>query len=156
MKKLILACFAIALAASPLAVSAYAATDDQPERGGHHWMEERAALLDAHLAGFKAGLKLTPDQEKNWTPFEVAVRDAAKARAERFRAMRAQRDADERPSPIDRLRAASDRLAKGSADMKALADAAAPLYASLDDDQKRDFGVLFRDLVRHGRRHGRH
>ena len=31
--------------------------------------EMRAALLDAHLEGMKAGLKLTPDQEKAWGAF---------------------------------------------------------------------------------------
>ena len=40
------------------------------------------ALLDARLAGMKAGLKLTPDQEKLWGPFEAAVRDASKAHME--------------------------------------------------------------------------
>ena len=33
-------------------------------------------------------VKLTPEQEKNWAPFEAAVRDAAKARMEELRAMR--------------------------------------------------------------------
>ncbi|WP_158817659.1 Spy/CpxP family protein refolding chaperone [Methylocapsa sp. S129] len=112
-------------------------------------------MLDARLAGFKAGLKLNADQEKSWTPFETAVRDAAKARAERFREMRKQQDADEQPSPIDRMRMRSDRLAKGSVDLKALADAATPLYVSLDDGQKRDFGLLFREFLHHGRHHDR-
>lgn len=156
MKKFVLASLVIAaLAGSPLAYNAFAATDDSSTQGHHHWMEERAALLDAHLAGFKAGLKLTADQEKSWTPFENAVRDAAKNRAERFREMRKQQDADERPSPIDRMRMRSDRLAKGSADLKALADAASPLYASLDDGQKRDFGLLFRDLLHRHRQRNR-
>jgi hypothetical protein len=154
MKKLILAGVAIAaLTCSPLAIGAYAAADEQSDQGHHHGMEARAALLDARLAGFKAALKLTPDQEKSWTLFENGVRDGAKERAERFREMRQRRDADEQPSPIDRLRMRSDRLAKGSAAMKALADAATPLYVSLDDGQKRDFGLLLRDLIRTARHH---
>lgn len=156
MKKLILAAVAIAaLSGAPLAIGAYAATDDSSQ-GHHHAMEARAALLDARLAGFKTALKLNSDQEKNWTPFENAVRDAARDRAERFREMRDRRDADERPSPIDRLRMRSDRMAKGSATMKTIADAASPLYASLDDGQKRDFGLLLHDLLRMGRGHRRH
>jgi hypothetical protein len=154
MKKLILASATIAiLAVSPLAIGAFAAADDSQEHGHHHWMEERAALLDAHLAGFKAALKLTADQEKSWTLFENALRDAAKERAERMRAMRERGDSDEEPSPIDRMRMMSDRLAKRSAAVKTLADAATPLYVSLDDSQKRDFGVLFHDLLRRGHHH---
>ena len=47
-----------------------------------HWAADHEALLDANLAGMKAGLKLTPDQEKLWGPFETVVRDAAKTRME--------------------------------------------------------------------------
>ena len=36
-------------------------------------------MLDARLAGLKAGLRLTPDQEKLWGPFEAAVRDFAQS-----------------------------------------------------------------------------
>jgi hypothetical protein len=154
MKKLILASVTIAiLAVSPLAIGAFAAADDSQEHGRHHWMEERAALLDARLAGFKATLKLNSDQETSWGLFENAVRDGAKARAENMRAMRERRESDEEPSPIDRMRMMSDRLAKRSAAVKSLADAATPLYVSLDDGQKRDFGLLFRDLVHRGRHH---
>jgi LTXXQ motif family protein len=154
MKRLIIAAATVAvLALSPLAVGAFAAADDSQEHGRHHWMEERAALLDARLAGFKAALKLNGDQEKSWSLFENAVRDAAKARAENMRAMRERREGDEQPSPIDRMRMMSDRLAKRSAAVKTLADAATPLYVSLDDGQKRDFGFLFRDLLHRGRHH---
>jgi hypothetical protein len=111
------------------------------------------SALDARLAGFKAALKLNSDQEKSWGLFENAVRDGAKARAENMRAMRERRESDEEPSPIDRMRMMSDRLAKRSAAVKSLADAATPLYVSLDDGQKRDFGLLFRDLVHRGRHH---
>src|SRR5208337_4994652 len=52
-----------------------------------HLARDHEALLDAGVAGLKAGLKLTPDQEKLWPPFEAAVRDAAKMRMERMKAM---------------------------------------------------------------------
>ncbi len=45
-----------------------------------HWAADHEALLDAKLAGLKAGLRLTPDQEKLWGPFESAVRDLARMR----------------------------------------------------------------------------
>src|SRR5262245_40147201 len=58
--------------------------------------EDRAALTDARIAGLKAGLKLTPAQEKNWPAVEAALRDRAKLRADRmdqFMKMREQRRA---------------------------------------------------------------
>ena len=150
MKKFVIVTLAVAsLAGAAVSVNALAAGDPPP--GAEMRMENRAALLDAHLAGFKAGLKLTADQEKNWPVFENAVREIAKQRMEQFETIRAGREKGERLSPIDHMRMMSDRLAKGSADLKALADAAAPLYGSLDDGQKRNFGPLFHDLVREGR-----
>lgn len=159
MKKMILAGAAIALlASSPLVSAAFADANDMPAQGEHHhWMAQRAALLDAWLGGLKSGLKLTADQEKNWPLFENAVRGVAKDRADRFRAMREHEDDGDRPSLIDRLRLRSDRLAQRSTELKVVADAAAPLYASLDDGQKRTFTILFHVLARgfhHGGRHG--
>ena len=70
-------------------------------------------MLDAHLAGMKAALKLTPDQEKNWAPFEAAVRDAAKARVDAMHAMREAMRDGERPSPIDHMNTIADRPRQG-------------------------------------------
>ena len=46
--------------------------------------EDRAAFTDARIAALKAGLRLTPDQEKNWPAFETALRDIAKMHEERY------------------------------------------------------------------------
>jgi hypothetical protein len=156
MKNLILAGVAIALlAGTPYASTAFAAADDPAADSDHHGMGARAALLDAWLGGLKAGLKLTADQEKNWPVFENAVRGAAKDRADRFHARREHEDDAGRPSLIERLRMRSDRLAQRSTELKVVADAAAPLYASLDDGQKRTFGVLFHVLARESHFGGR-
>ena len=48
----------------------------------------------------------------------------------------------------------SDRLAKASEEVKKIADAAKPLYDSLDDGQKAHFGPLVRMLHENGPRHG--
>ena len=57
--------------------------------------EDRAAFADARIAAVKAGLKLTPDQEKLWPPVEAAVRDFAKLRIDRANArMNAPREED--------------------------------------------------------------
>jgi hypothetical protein len=112
--------------------------------------EDHAAMLDAHLAGMKAGLKLTTEQEKNWPAFETAIRDVAKARAEGWRQMHEQMGRGEHASPIEHMTMMSDRLQKMSAELKTVADASKPLFDSLTDPQKRHFGPLIREFVQHG------
>ena len=74
-------------------------------------MQERHALmLDAHLAAMKAGLKLTDEQAKNWPAFETAIREAEKARADRWRQARERMASGERPSPIERMTIMSEHL----------------------------------------------
>ena len=147
------------LAASLVGMSAfgsYAAADDATAPAHHSRMEERAALLDARLEGLRAGLRLTADEEKNWPAFESGVRAIAKARADRFREKREAEDESQSHSLIDRLHETSNRLAQRSTELKTLADATAPLYASLDEDQRHIFGALFRDLARSGHHRDHH
>ncbi len=117
------------------------------EGRGPGWMrmspEDRAAMTDARIAGLKAMLRLTPEQERHWPAVETALREAATQRnqrmterMQRWREMRENRDAA-RPDPVQRLRTMADRMAENAATMKKLADAAGPLYASLDEAQKR-------------------
>src|SRR5262249_54354135 len=89
----------------------------------------------------KAGLKLTPDQEKNWPAFETALRGMVTLRIERIKARQA---ASQQPpaSPFDRLARRADRMNKASAALKQIADTGAPLYASLHDSQKARFTIL--------------
>lgn len=166
-KKAVIAAAALALAGSTLVYAQH--------RPGHagHWRptaEDLSALTDARVAGLKAGLRLNAEQEKNWPAFEQAVRDFAKLRAERREAWllrertwydRDRSDRSDRPdasgepraeSPIDRLQRRADVLSRRAAAVKALADAAAPLYQSLDDAQKRRFVFLARTI---GPRHQR-
>ncbi len=110
-----------------------------------HWAADREAVLDAKLIGMKAELNLTADQEKLWGPFQAAVQDAAKARMGAMQEMMAKRG--EEMSPVDRLDAMADRLSKAAADVKKIADAAKPLYASLDETQKHEFATLGRMLM---------
>src|SRR5882724_9623005 len=105
--------------------------------------EDRAAFVDARIAAVKAGLKLTPDQEKLWPPVEAAVRDFAKLRIDRANArMNAERDSDQQKpdDPVARVRA--ENMTVTAAAMKKLADAADPLYKTLDDGQKRRLNIL--------------
>jgi zinc resistance-associated protein len=132
-----------------LLASAYAYAQQPPggRDGGRRWQpraEDRAAFLDARLAGLHAGLKLTPDQEKSWAGFEQGYRALAAQRAEQFNEVRGDRGRDRAGDPIQRAQRAADFLTKRGAALKQYADAAAPLYQSLDDGQKQRFDVLSR------------
>ena len=111
-----------------------------------------AAFADARVAALKAGLELTPDQAKNWPPFEQALRDMAQLR---IAAMEAREKADTAApaSPFDRLARRADDMSKRSAALKKVAEAGAPLYQSLNDDQKGRFVRLARMLRPHHHMH---
>jgi hypothetical protein len=109
--------------------------------------EDRAAFTDARIAAVHAGLKLTPDQEKLWPPLEAAVRDFAKLRIDRANArMNAKpddsSDAQKPDDPVAHLRERADNMVASGAALKKIADAADPLYKTLDDGQKRRLKIL--------------
>ena len=148
MRKLVIGSL-VALALAGGAV-AFAAGPDGPGFPHMPFMhEEPAFMLDAKLAGMKAALKLTPDQEKAWAPFETAVRDGDSARRDGWKAARARMESDQRPNPIEGLNFMSEGLGKASAEVKKVADAAKPLYDGLNEDQKHRFGPLLMSLAPH-------
>ncbi len=149
MKKVVLAGLAALTVAGSTAVYAH----QRPWSHHHHVRlnpEDRAALADARIAAIKAGLKLTPDQEKLWPPVESAVRDFAKLRIDRANArMEARRDATasdakDKIDPVARLHQRADDMAATATALKKIADAADPLYKTLDDGQKRRLAALTR------------
>jgi hypothetical protein len=129
---------------------ALAAEGDQPASRAErmqHWAADREMVLDAKLAGMKAGLGLTNDQEQLWAPFEAAVRDADKSRMDAMGQMMRMGAQGERMSPVDHLEAMADRLSQSATNVKKIAEAAKPLYDSLDESQKHKFGMLGRMLM---------
>jgi hypothetical protein len=122
------------------------------ERVQQRWRpsaEDISAFGDARIAALHAGLKLTAEQEKNWPAVESALRDLAKQRSERFAA----RASGDRPKdPIERLNLRADVMGQRAASLKKLADAAGPLYKSLDESQKHRFVMLARLDGRQGGR----
>ena len=130
--------------------------------------QDRTAIADARIAALHAGLTLTPAQEELWPPVEKAVRDFAKLRIDRAAAKiqakkesknEAKDDDTEKQAPVDhvaRLRAHADRMAETAAALKKIADAADPLYKTLDDGQKRRLMVLTRMNHGFGMGSGRH
>ena len=120
--------------------------------------DDMSAFADARIAAVKAGLRLTPDQEKLWPPVEAAVRDIAKLRIERINARR------NGPPPDDlmaRMHQRADAMNASATAFKRAVDAADPLYKTLDDNQKRRLALLTHmggrfDEWRHRFEHWRH
>jgi hypothetical protein len=141
--------------------------------------EDINSHVEGRLAALRAGLKLTPDQAKVWTPFEQASRELAKLEAERVAKARetppqptasaqpqagaptgakpptgtaAPQQASAPPPPpnmFEELQLSADALVKDGAAFKKLADAGAALYKSLDNEQKQRFAELSEGLIPH-------
>jgi hypothetical protein len=156
MTKHVLIAATVGLLALPnLSSSVFAAPPEAPEHfGAQHprfSAEDFAAFTDARIAALKAGLGLTAAQEKNWPALEAALREQAKARAARMAEWR-EKAAEPHPhnDAIEGLRQGAKRLAARSAALEKLADAAKPLYDSLDDAQKHRFWPLLHEGFRRG------
>src|SRR5436305_10896165 len=142
--------FAIAGAAA-LAIAGSTAVYAQHRPWFHQHMrhmqmnpEDRAAFTDARIAAVHAGLKLNPDQERLWPPVEAAVRDFAKLRMDRANARMNAQPQQRSDDPVARLRERADNMAASATALKKIADAADPLYKTLDEGQKRRLSVLTR------------
>jgi zinc resistance-associated protein len=107
---------------------------------------DRAAFLNARIAALHAGLTLSPEQEKLWPAVETAVRTAANnamARRQKFK------DAPAPASLVDRLRRRGENAVARGQNLEAIADAAAPLHATLSEDQKHRLPVLWHGVMPH-------
>ncbi|MFG1297739.1 MULTISPECIES: Spy/CpxP family protein refolding chaperone [Xanthobacter] len=116
---------------------------------------KRAAVFDARIADLKGALKLTADQEKLWPAFETTLRNVAQERAARMDALHAARQAARqsgqrpaRPDMVTRMRAASDRMATASGELRQVADTLDPLYKTFDPAQKKVFEQAARKDLR--------
>ena len=117
--------------------------------GARRWqpsIEDMRAFGNARIAGLRAGLALNAEQDKNWPAFEQAARDFQKLRIDRLSAgVEARRGGEPRTSnPAELMQRRAAAMAETSSALKKLADATGPLYAGLDDSQKRRFGILSR------------
>jgi hypothetical protein len=142
---------ALVIAGVSLAAAQSGPRPDAPR--GQPSVEDVRAMTDARVAALKAALRLTPEQEKSWPAVEAAIRDLAKERVDRISERRAARDRTTnapRPDVVERMRRGADAMSTRAASLKKLADAADPLYKSLDDSQKRRFSVLLHNTGRLG------
>ena len=131
-----------------------------PQRHGSTYARDRSDRAEltanqitndfaARTARIKADLRLTPEQEKNWPGFESAMSDMGKRYGDRQTAVQANRTQQKAPGDvIEQLRDEAQFLSDRSVDRNTLADAAQPLYASLDDQQKRRFAKELVDVSR--------
>ena len=107
--------------------------------------EQIVANSDSYIERIKTELNLTPDQEKHWFGFSSAMHYLGHNGAERLnlRVTRAKRDPPD--DIIEQMRNESQFLIDRAADQRNVADAAEPLYSSLDDKQKQ---VFIQEMVR--------
>jgi hypothetical protein len=150
MKRILLcALTAVAVSFSSFALTAAVAAGDQSAEAAHkermqHWAADHETMMDARLGGMKAALKLTPEQNPLWEAFENAVRGGARSRMDDMRQMMENR---ERMSSVERMDATAGHMARRADELKTIAQAAKPLYGSLDDTQKRKYELLHRETM---------
>jgi hypothetical protein len=113
--------------------------------------EQIVANSDAYIERIKAELQLTPEQEKNWTAFNSAMHYLGHNGADRLnlRIARAKRDPPD--DIIDQMRNEAQFLNDRAVDQRNVADAAEPLFASLDARQK---AIFIDQMVRLSRERG--
>ena len=101
--------------------------------------EQIVASSDANIERIKKELNLTPEQEKNWATFNSAMHYLGHNGADRLnlRIARAKRDPPD--DIIEQMRNEAQFLNDRAVDQRNVADAAEPLFASLDDKQKATF-----------------
>jgi hypothetical protein len=107
--------------------------------------EQLVANSDGYIERIKTELNLTPDQEKHWYGFSSAMHYLGHNGAERLnlRIARAKRDPPD--DIIEQMRNEAQFLIDRAADQRNVADAAEPLFASLDDKQKE---LFIQEMVR--------
>jgi LTXXQ motif family protein len=101
--------------------------------------DQIVANSDANIDRIKNELKLTPEQEKHWTGFNSAMHYLGHNGADRLnlRIARAKRDPPD--DIIEQMRNEAQFLNDRAVDQRGVADAAEPLFTSLDDKQKQTF-----------------
>ncbi len=134
--------------------------------------ETMARLEDGRIAGAKAALKLTPEQEALWAPVEEQIRaeyaERRKMHEERRAKHEARREAKKdgartKPTLPERVERQSERMANRATRMSAraawtkeFAAVLTPFYNSLSDEQKDVANHVLRRFAGGKKGHGRH
>lgn len=113
--------------------------------------EQIVANSDANIVRIKTSLNLTAEQEKNWTAFSDAMHMLGNNGAERLKLRNARAKRDPPDDIIEQMRNEAQFLNDRAGDQRAVADAAEPLYAVLDDKQK---ALFVQEMVKLSRERG--
>ncbi|HLX18007.1 MAG TPA: Spy/CpxP family protein refolding chaperone [Bradyrhizobium sp.] len=107
--------------------------------------EQIVATSDGDIDRIKTELNLTPEQERHWTAFNSAMHYLGHNGADRLnlRIARAKRDPPD--DIIEQMRNEAQFLNDRAVDQRSVADAAEPLFMSLDDKQK---AIFIEEMVR--------
>src|SRR5271167_215140 len=107
--------------------------------------EQIVANSDAYIDRIKNELNLTPEQERHWTGFNSAMHYLGHNGADRLnlRIARAKRDPPD--DIVEQMRNEAQFLNDRAVDQRNVADAAEPLFMSLDDKQK---AIFIEEMVR--------
>jgi pyruvate/2-oxoglutarate dehydrogenase complex dihydrolipoamide acyltransferase (E2) component len=153
-KHFLIAATAAALLLPSLSSAILAAPREKATEHQQLEAEHTAAFTDARIAALKAGLKLTSAQEKNWPALETTLREVAKDRATRTAEWNEKaKEHREKRDLIEGFRLGAKNLSARGAELEKIADAAKPLYDSLDDGQKHRFSVLLHEVFKHHDHH---
>ncbi|KXV14653.1 hypothetical protein CR51_03920 [Caballeronia megalochromosomata] len=116
---------------------------------------KREARVEERIAELHSSLKITPQQEDQWSKFADVMRDNGRTMSDLYRQRIAQRDT---MSALDDMKQ-YEQITQANADgTKRLVEAFEPLYASLSPEQKKLADANFRgehSKARHSRTHGR-
>ena len=106
--------------------------------------EQIVANSDANIERIKKELNLTPEQEKHWAGFNSAMHYLGHNGADRLKLRVARAKRDPPDDIIEQMRNEAQFLNDRAVDQRNVADAAEPLFASLDDKQK---AVFIQEMV---------
>ncbi|SAL00492.1 Spy/CpxP family protein refolding chaperone [Caballeronia ptereochthonis] len=116
---------------------------------------KREARVEERIAQLHSSLKITPQQEEQWSKFADVMRENGRTMADLYRQRIAQRDT---MSALDDMKQ-YEQITQANADgTKRLVEAFEPLYTSLSPEQKKLADSSFREehgKARHDRAHRR-
>ncbi len=101
--------------------------------------EQIVASSDANIERIKRELNLTPEQEKHWAGFNSAMHYLGHNGADRLNLRIARANRDPPDDIIEQMRNEAQFLNDRAVDQRNVADAAEPLFASLNEKQKATF-----------------
>ncbi|SCZ11575.1 Spy/CpxP family protein refolding chaperone [Microvirga guangxiensis] len=124
--------------------------DQQRQQRPRMTQDDYNRLVDARVAGLKAGLKLTGDQERLWGPVETAIRNAANQRYTRMTQFRENREQRRSADFMQRFEQRSTMQTERAQTSATIATALRPLWDTLSEDQKRIAPRLVRQAINDG------